>query len=204
MDTDTNALLNRCQLVENIVNNISAKYSHIADTKFQADINRLVNRAREYEHGTFIVLVVGPAKSGKSTLVNLLAGDYVSPTSFLECTVRPSVISRRSDGAESSLTVYSATNADARIEQVDSLIDIIRGFGTEEELEGVICEKLPLTEKNIRERVQLGLEKSIDSQNLLTSIRTHGGKLYRTRYSSSTCPASTAHIRISTTPSTKP
>ena len=67
MDTDTNALLNRCQLVENIVNNISAKYSHIADTKFQADINRLVNRAREYEHGTFIVLVVGPAKSGKST-----------------------------------------------------------------------------------------------------------------------------------------
>lgn len=181
MDTDTNALLNRCQLVENIVNNISAKYSHIADTKFQADINRLINRAREYVHGTFIVLVVGPAKSGKSTLVNLLAGDYVSPTSFLECTVRPSVISRRSDGAESSLTVYSATNADARIEQVDSLIDIIRGFGTEEELEGVICEKLPLTEKNIRERVQLGLEKSIDSQNLLTSIRTHGGKLLQDR-----------------------
>lgn len=181
LDAETTALINRCQLVENKVNNLSARYINLVDGKLKSEINRLVNLAREYEHGTFIVLVVGPAKSGKSTLVNLLAGDYVSPTSFLECTVRPSVISRRSEGEESSLTVYSGTNNDARIEQVDSIIDIIRGFGSDEDLEGVISEKLPLNEENIRQRVQLGLENSLDSQNLLTSIRTRGGNLLQDR-----------------------
>lgn len=181
MDSNLTALLNRCQLVENTVNNIAKKYSNIPDIRLQADLSRLVNHAREYEHGTFIILVVGPAKSGKSTLVNLIAGAYVSPTSFLECTVRPSVISRREEGRESSLTVYSGTDTDTRLEQIDSIIDIIRGFGTEDELSGVICEKLPLTDENIRQRVQLGLEKSLDSENLLTSIRTPGGRLLQDR-----------------------
>lgn len=181
MDSNLTALLNRCQLVENTVNNIAKKYSTISDSRLQADLSRLVNRAREYEHGTFIILVVGPAKSGKSTLVNLIAGAYVSPTSFLECTVRPSVISRREDGRESSITVYSGTDTDTRLDQIDSIIDIIRGFGSEDELVGVVSEKLPLTDENIRQRVQLGLEKSLDSENLLTSIRTPGGRLLQDR-----------------------
>ena len=105
MDSNLSTLFNRCQLVENTVRNIIEKYSHTLETNVQTDMNRLANRAREYEHGTFIILVVGPAKSGKSTLVNLISGAYVSPTSFLECTVRPSVISRREEGQESSLTV---------------------------------------------------------------------------------------------------
>lgn len=181
MSTNTNiALLNRCKVVENTVRNIAQKYNRLEDKKIEDELGRLVNRAREYEHGTFIVLVVGPAKSGKSTLVNLIAGAYVSPTSYLECTVRPSVISRR-DGEESSLTVFSSTNTGDRIEQIDSIIDTIRGFGSTDELAGVISEKMPLTDENIRHHVQLGLEKSLDSENLLTSIRTPGGQLLQDR-----------------------
>lgn len=181
MDSNLSTLFNRCQLVENTVRNIIEKYSHTLETNVQTDLNRLANRAREYEHGTFIILVVGPAKSGKSTLVNLISGAYVSPTSFLECTVRPSVISRREEGQESSLTVYSGTDNATKLDKIDSIIDLIRGFGSEEDLSGVISEKLPLTEENIRQRVQLGLEKSLDSENLLTSICTPGGQLLQER-----------------------
>lgn len=175
------ALLNRCSIVENTTKNLCAKYAGRVDEHLQTELNRLANRAREYEHGTFLILVVGPAKSGKSTLVNLIARDFVSPTGFLECTVRPSVISRRADGEESSLTVYSGTDSDMRLEQIDSIIDIIRGFGSEDDLRGVLSERMPLTEENIRRHVQLGLEKSLDSENLLSSIRTAGGNLLQDR-----------------------
>ena len=53
-------------------------------------LKQLENRSREYHNPSFVVLVVGPVKSGKSTFVNLVARNYVSPTHFLECTVRPS------------------------------------------------------------------------------------------------------------------
>lgn len=175
------ALLNRCRIVENAARNLCDKYSSRVDERLKAELGRLVNRAREYEHGTFIILVVGPAKSGKSTLVNLIAHDFVSPTGFLECTVRPSVISRRVPGEDSSLTVYSGTDRDMRLEQIDSIIDIIRGFGNDSALQGVLCNKMELNEENIRNHVQLGLEKSLDSQNLLSSIRTQGGNLLQDR-----------------------
>ena len=181
MDSNLTNLLNRCQLVGNTARNIIEKYSHTLRPDIQTELNRLANRAREYEHGTFIILVVGPAKSGKSTLVNLISGAYVSPTSFLECTVRPSVISRRKEGQESSLTVYSGTDNATKLDKIDSIIDMIRGFGSEEDLSGVISERLPLTEENIRQRVQLGLERSLDSENLLTSICTPGGPLLQER-----------------------
>ena len=54
---------------------------------------KLNNRVSEFDGGSFLILVVGPVKSGKSTLVNLIAHAHVSPTHFLECTVRPSIIS---------------------------------------------------------------------------------------------------------------
>ena len=57
-------------------------------------IQKLTNRASEFDGGSFLILVVGPVKSGKSTLVNLIAHAHVSPTHFLECTVRPSIISK--------------------------------------------------------------------------------------------------------------
>ena len=55
-------------------------------------LKKLENRSREYKNPSFVVLVVGPVKAGKSTFVNLVANNYVSPTHFLECTIRPSII----------------------------------------------------------------------------------------------------------------
>ena len=46
---------------------------------------KLNNRVSEFDGGSFLILVVGPVKSGKSTLVNLIAHAHVSPTHFLEC-----------------------------------------------------------------------------------------------------------------------
>lgn len=181
MPANETELLNRCRIVENTARNIKVKYEGSVDERLRSELIRLDNRAREYEHGTFIILVVGPAKSGKSTLVNLIAHDFVSPTGFLKCTVRPSVISRRGKDEDSSLTVYSGTDSNMRIERIDSIIDTIRGFGNDEDLSGVICEKMPLTEENIKRHVQLGLENSLDSENLLSSIRTGGGNLLQDR-----------------------
>ena len=61
-------------------------------SSLQHHVRQLENRSKEYQNPSFVVLVVGPVKSGKSTFVNLVAKNYVSPTHFLECTVRPSII----------------------------------------------------------------------------------------------------------------
>lgn len=51
---------------------------------------KLNNRVSEFDGGSFLILVVGPVKSGKSTLVNLIAHAHVSPTHFLSVRcVRP-------------------------------------------------------------------------------------------------------------------
>lgn len=172
-------LENRCLLLNNEIDAIFKDYEGINsnDEKLSREFNKLKNRAGEYKHGTFIALVVGPAKSGKSTLVNLIAGAYVSPTNFLECTVRPSIISRKDEDEESSLTCYTAASGINRMENIDAIIDCVRGLDSEENLKGIKVEKLPLTEKNIKERVELGLETSLSSDTLITSISTPGGDL---------------------------
>ena len=75
------------------------------DEEIAAGLQRLARRAQEYRHGSFIMLVVGPVKSGKSTLVNLLAHRYVSPTDKLECTLRPTIISSVEAGAEPAIEI---------------------------------------------------------------------------------------------------
>ena len=74
------------------------------------------------------MIVVGPVKSGKSTFVNLLANEKVSPTHFLECTVRPSIISRKSNESEDSQITPFLTEGDASIEHVDAIVDYIKGL----------------------------------------------------------------------------
>ena len=87
---------------------------------------KLNNRVSEFDGGSFLILVVGPVKSGKSTLVNLIAHAHVSPTHFLECTVRPSIISK---GQEESITrIFSVADKARKVEQFDSVIDSLRGF----------------------------------------------------------------------------
>jgi GTPase Era involved in 16S rRNA processing len=137
------------------------------------------SRAHEYENGTFIVLVVGPVKSGKSTLVNLIANAYVSPTHFLECTVRPSIISQRREGEDCRITVYTTEDSRRRVEQIDSVIDSIRGIENGEQLQDVVKSEFELTPENIKDKVELGLQESLSAETLVTSITTPGGRLMK-------------------------
>ena len=94
MTQEENILLTKCTKAHQELARIVGKYQTISHCPaIIAQLSKTENRSREYVNGTFIVLVVGPVKSGKSTLVNLIANAYVSPTHFLECTVRPSIIS---------------------------------------------------------------------------------------------------------------
>ena len=137
-------------------------------------LGQLANRSREYHNPSFVVLVVGPVKSGKSTFVNLVARNYVSPTHFLECTVRPSLIF---SGNEERLTVYRSTDTQHKEEQINCIIDSINGLTDEASVTNVRREQYAHTPKNIDRYVKQG-NVSVDNDDiLLTSIETHGGKL---------------------------
>lgn len=172
-------LENRCKLLSKEVDEISHDFAEINldNDTIRREMARMKSRSVEYEHGTFIALVVGPAKSGKSTLVNLIAGAYVSPTHFLECTVRPSIISKRWEDKESEITCYTSNGKSDIIDKIDSIIDCVRGLDSESNLKDISIETYPLTKENIRDKVELRLEDSISSDTLVTSITTPGGNL---------------------------
>lgn len=142
-------------------------------------IQKLVNRASEFDGGSFLILVVGPVKSGKSTLVNLIAHAHVSPTHFLECTVRPSIISK---GPEESITrIFSSVDREKKVEQFDSVIDSLRGFEKLENIPEMNIEKCELNDVNLENCVTLALEESVikSDHTLVTSITTSGGELLK-------------------------
>lgn len=174
-------LTNKCDNVKNAIVAIKDEYATQLDTlpDIKKQLKKVLNRASEYENGSFIVLVVGPVKSGKSTLVNLIADAYVSPTHFLECTVRPSIISKQKEGEEKLITSFSSGDTMNKVEHIDSIIDCIRGMESEASLTGmnINIDIVPLTEDNITEKVELGLQESLTAETLVTSITTPGGQL---------------------------
>lgn len=174
-------LENKCKNVSEEVIRINKEYKDcIGDsTTIIAQLTKTENRSKEYENGTFIVLVVGPVKSGKSTLVNLIANAYVSPTHFLECTVRPSIISQHRNEEGSKITVFTSEDTSNRIEQIDTIIDCIRGIESEDALENISKGIFDLTPDNIKQKVELGLKDSLSSETLVTSITTPGGILMK-------------------------
>lgn len=139
---------------------------------------RLLCRAREWESKAFIIIVVGPIKSGKSTFVNLLAHEKVSPTHFLECTVRPSIISKKKDeNAESQITSF-ITDGNPTIEDVDAIIDYVKELGYADLGQIKKEEPCPLTGENLDRKVsyRIGLENTENEVVALTSITTKGGE----------------------------
>ena len=181
MNKEDSLLLNKCAVLSREISRLVEDYkSGIGDCpSVAAQLSKTENRSKEYENGSFIVLVVGPVKSGKSTLVNLIAHAYVSPTHFLECTVRPSIISQRHEGEDSKITVFATEDTGNQPEQIDAIIDCIRGIGTEEELKGIVRTDYELTPENIRDKVELRLYENLASETLVTSITTPGGKLMK-------------------------
>lgn len=137
--------------------------------------NRLRCRSQEWRSKAFFVIVVGPVKSGKSTFVNLLAHEKVSPTHFLECTVRPSIISRKSEERKDSLITPFLTEGDPSIEHVDTIIDYIKGLPYAD-LSNVKKE-VPclLTDVNL-DKINSALDLTGRSKIALTAITAKGGK----------------------------
>ena len=142
-----------------------------------ASLRKIAGRAKEYADRSFVILVAGPVKSGKSTFVNLVANAFVSPTHFLECTVRPSIISSTDDPQKEVITAYRSKAPEKSVEQVDAIIDSLRGLMKPEDVPEVMTESWPLTEQNIDEHVALDLSDMDKDGTLMTTIKTPGGKL---------------------------
>ena len=181
IEQERRVLQNRCSVVGRELTRLLGEYADVLRDCPTVDmqLRKAGSRAHEYENGTFIVLVVGPVKSGKSTLVNLIANAYVSPTHFLECTVRPSIISQRREGEDCRITVYTTEDSRQRAREIDSVIDSIRGIENGDSLQDVVKSEFELTPENIKDKVELGLQESLSAETLVTSITTPGGRLMK-------------------------
>ena len=149
----------------------------LVDEHIKNKLSQLSRRSLEYKNGSFIMLVVGPVKSGKSTLVNLLAHRYVSPTDTLECTVRPSIISNVNDERDCKIEIYKARHEGRKAEDLDLIVDELRGIVTEQEL-GEYLEKDEYTNYS-DDTVNNVMSPSYNKEDrtIITSITTTGSKL---------------------------
>lgn len=168
---DEKLMIKQAELLQRELEGLTAK----CPPELLSRLNVVVSRAREHSDRSFVILVAGPVKSGKSTFVNLVANAFVSPTHFLECTVRPSIISSAEDGHV--ITVYKSENKDRVVEQVDAIIDHLRGQVAYDAIPEVTRQEWPLTPANIDEHVALDISDVEGDGTLMTTIRTPGGKL---------------------------
>ena len=151
----------------------------LPDGEVKTHLKRLSRRSMEYKNGSFIMLVVGPVKSGKSTLVNLLAHRFVSPTDKLECTVRPSIISNVDDERDCRIDVYRSKVEGRKAEDLDLIVDKLRGIMSDDnEVEQYLDkETFALTNDNIKEVIFPSYNR--EDRTIITSITTTGSKLLR-------------------------
>lgn len=151
----------------------------LPDGEVKTQLQRLSRRSMEYKNGSFIMLVVGPVKSGKSTLVNLLAHRFVSPTDKLECTVRPSIISNVDDERDCRIDVYRSKVEGRKAEDLDLIVDKLRGIMPDDnEVEQYLDkETFALTNENIKEVIFPSYNR--EDRTIITSISTTGSKLLR-------------------------
>lgn len=168
---DEKLMIKQAELLQRELEGLTAK----CPPELLSRLNTVVSRAREHSDRSFVILVAGPVKSGKSTFVNLVSNAFVSPTHFLECTVRPSIIS--SAEGEHVITVYKSENKARVVEQVDAIIDHLRGQIGYDAIPEVTRQEWPLTPANIDEHVALDISDVEGDGTLMTTIKTPGGKL---------------------------
>lgn len=168
---DDKLMIKQAEMLQRELEGLTAK----CPPELLSRLNTVVSRAREHSDRSFVILVAGPVKSGKSTFVNLVANAFVSPTHFLECTVRPSIIS--ASESDHVITVYKSENKTRVVEQVDAIIDHLRGQISYEAIPEVSRQEWPLTPANIDEHVALDISDVEGDGTLMTTIKTPGGKL---------------------------
>ena len=172
-------------LAEQLEKAFEHKLSIINGSDLSVDIieqaKKLLCRAQEWKSEAFFVIVVGPVKSGKSTFVNLLAHEHVSPTHFLECTVRPSIISQKKKQEESSMITPFVTKGEPSMEHVDSIIDYIKELDFADLNNVKIDTPCLLNEENLDQRVAYrnGIDLGENGKVALTSITAAGGEFLR-------------------------
>jgi len=153
-------------------------YDVINDEGIKTHLKKIKNRLEEYQNKSFIILVIGPVKSGKSTLVNQIAHADVSPTDFLECTIRPSIIScNYVQDSPNTITSYISELPERSVEQFDLILDYLRGQEKLENISHIKCESCDLKPENIIRKIKLHHSDIANDNVLATSITTPGGKL---------------------------
>jgi GTPase SAR1 family protein len=169
------------------VENFLAKYTEMDFSPYKNGdgikdcLSGLKRAAKEFEANLFLVVVVGPLKAGKSTMVNCLAREYVSPTEFgKECTKRPAIIlqaERGEDGAlQTGIDEYFLTNTQIdRDNGFNIVIDYLRGMIDEAEFKQIAYrETSPLTKEFLAKKLS---NRQLAREPLITVIRVPGGKL---------------------------
>lgn len=149
------------------------------DRRLVRILNQLKRRRKEFNATRFFVLVVGPVKSGKSTLVNIFARNYVSPTAYKECTALPTIIGK-SDGEHLNKIVQYVPTLDynedeSKITTFDYIIDVIRGVEDNSILDKRIYKKVSaLTPENVKDIVTLYYDEAVKQDDLVVSIGIEG------------------------------
>ncbi|MCD8535634.1 MAG: dynamin family protein, partial [Verrucomicrobia bacterium] len=148
------------------------------DSRLVRSMNRIQACRREFDARLFFIVVFGPLKSGKSTLVNTLARQYVSPTRFArESTRRASIVIR---GKKSGIQQYfwkhetPDSSPDERKEAFERVIQYLRGVLTLAILEPDIQIVDQAYDKQAVDRLLAG---PLEREPLITVIRCPGGQL---------------------------
>jgi len=152
----------------------------LENSKLQAVLENLARAKKEFDSTRFMVLIVGPVKSGKSTLVNIFARNYVSPTAYEECTARPCIIAKATKECKIRQYKSIGISSDEKVKAFDVIIDNLRGIAEEQEVTELATWKdFPLTEENITSNLKinpLNVNKyNFESEPLITLLEVQGG-----------------------------
>ncbi len=125
---------------------------------FKNVITNLERSKREFHSNLFLILSFGPVKSGKSTLINLIAREEeLSPTKFgVECTMRPSIIikTKNKPCIKRYISKTGTFNEQKEKANFHLVLDYIRGLSTLDRVkEEIIVEEHELTLEKIEKFV---------------------------------------------------
>jgi len=153
-----NTVLNILEFTKN--NNIDSEDEYLLFYELKTVISNIERIKREFESTMFFVVTAGAIKSGKSTLINLLAHKEVSTTKQgKETTLRPAIIS---SGKEDKILLFNTSKSEQdsiKVTKVNDLaIDYIKGFISKGELNTI--HKIKVTEKSL---TQANLETYLTS-----------------------------------------
>ena len=142
-------------------------------------MKQLKRKRKEFDATRFFVLVVGPVKSGKSTLVNIFARKYVSPTAYKECTALPTIIGKSDKEHLNKIIQYFPTDKysseNEQKETFDYIVDVIREVENSDVLNGRVKKIVSeLTKEKVKEIVTLYHDEEIDKNELIVSIGIEG------------------------------